>query len=116
MERRAFPRRSVSINGEASGKEGIFPCLIRTLNEKGLGFICDQQFQVGEEITMAWVMGPREPSLHVHCIVRNTVETQVGVEFLNLSLGARLRISHFLMTTATSPVSSPLPPPAGAGT
>lgn len=114
MERRAFPRRSVAINGQAYGKQGTSPCLISTLNEKGLSFVSGEHFQVGEEIRIAWVMGPREPSLHIHCIVRNTGETTVGVEFVNLPLADRLRISHFLITTSASPPSNLLPPPPRA--
>ncbi len=103
MERRALPRRSVAISGQTHDKRGSFPCLIRTLNEKGLGFDSGEHFQVGDEVALAWAFGPRESALQVHCVVRNAEGTQVGVEFLNLPLADRMRISHFLMTTAASP-------------
>ena len=90
------------MNGQTDGRQGSFPCLITTLNEKGLGLVSGEHFEVGEEIRISWVMGPREPALDILCVVRNTGETQVGVEFLNLPLADRMRISHFLITTSGS--------------
>ena len=69
------------------------------MNENGLGFVSEQVFEMGEEITIAWRMGPTEPPLHVRCVVRSVNQTTTGVEFLDLHLSDRMRISHYLITS-----------------
>lgn len=69
------------------------------MNENGLGFVSGQMFEVGEEITVAWRLGPGEPPLHVRCVVRYASQTTTGVEFLDLRLADRMRISHYLITS-----------------
>ncbi len=52
--------------------------------------------QIGDEVTVAWRMADNEPPFHVLCIVRHIGEGQLGVEFRNLTLAERLRLSGYI--------------------
>lgn len=95
-ERRAFPRWAVALECETSAKRGNFPGVIQQLSEDGLGFTSGRVFDLGEELSIRWSLEPGGFAFRVQCVVRSASPIHTGVEFLNLTLGDRLRIMNFL--------------------
>ena len=92
QERRAFPRWSIALDCEAKGSADNFPAAIRGLSENGLRLVSGQQLAPGDELNVSWQFGSDPSPFVVRCVVRNTEDGKAGVEFLNLTLGDRLRI------------------------
>lgn len=101
-ERRAFPRWPVSVDCHANHHGRDFPGVIKHLSESGLGFESAAVSEVGEQISVAWTLNGGQPDFVVECVVRDHTRAYTGVEFLNLSLGDRLRIVRFLSTQAVA--------------
>lgn len=68
------------------------------ISEAGMSFSSGCSVSLGDEVTVAWRMAPEEPPFTVLCVVRYVAERQVGVEFLNLTLGERVRLCSFITT------------------
>src|ERR1051326_1347540 len=64
------------------------------MSEAGLCFVTGHVCSVGEELTLAWRMDGSEPPFQVHCIVRHVSNGQIGVEYANLTLSERLRLTE----------------------
>lgn len=95
-ERRAFPRWAVALAFEATAKGGSLPGTIHNLSENGLGLVCGQSANVGEEFDIWWRLAPNEEPVELHCVVRDANQSKVGVEFVKLGRVNRLRILHFI--------------------
>ena len=95
-ERRAFPRWAVSLDCQASRQGKRFPCRIDEISENGLRLVPGGASEIGDEISIAWNLEPSDPAVEVRCVVRESSPSRSGVEFLNLTMGNRLRIVHFL--------------------
>ena len=96
QERRAFPRWPISLDCQASRQGKSFPCRIDEISENGLRIVPGAAPEVGDEILIAWNLEPTGPAVEVRCIVRESSPARSGVEFLNLTMGNRLRIIRFL--------------------
>ncbi|MGH9521195.1 MAG: PilZ domain-containing protein [Terriglobales bacterium] len=76
--------------------------MIIELNESGLSFVSGRDWQVGEEVTLAWRMQPDRPPLQVMAAIRYVKSAHpadakaAGVEFLKISVSERLQIVSFL--------------------
>lgn len=113
-ERRAFPRWVAGMDCKATAKSGNMPCVIHDLSENGLGLVCRESAEVGEEMDLWWRLGPSQ-EIQTHCVVRNTNQAEVRVEFVKLSRANRLRILHYIcdkqLERADDGIASQ-PPPA----
>ena len=94
-ERRAFPRWAVSLDCKATAKSGDVPCVIHDLSENGLGLVCSRPAAVGKEVDLWWRLGTSQ-EIETHCVVRNSDQAEVRVEFVKLSRANRLRILHYI--------------------
>ena len=77
--------------------------MITELNETGLSFVSGREWQVGEEVTIAWRLEPGRPPIQLLCAVRHSqtssdplVPKSTGVEFLKVTTSERLQIISFL--------------------
>jgi hypothetical protein len=95
-ERRAFPRWPVTLDCKASRQGKSFPCRIDELSENGVRLVPGSASEIGEEISLAMNLEPSAPAVEVRCVVRESSPDRSGVEFLNLTMGNRLRIVRFL--------------------
>lgn len=105
-ERRAFPRWPVALTCQTNARKGSFPGVIREITESGMGLLSAYDSAVGEELTVAWRIESGTEPLHVDCVVRNSRPDRTGVEFLNLKMKDRLRISRLIGGSRVNPRSS----------
>ena len=75
------------------------------MSENGLRLIPGGASEIGEEISIAWNL-PSGPAVEVRCVVRESSPDRSGVEFLNITMGNRLRIVRFLTEQDTKTYSS----------
>lgn len=95
-ERRAFPRWAAAVECQAATGDRKLPVLIHDVSENGLRLACSRSADPGEEFDIWWRLGTNEEPVELHCVVRDSNDSKLGVEFLRLSRANRLRILHFI--------------------
>lgn len=74
------------------------------MSEAGMSFVSEHPCVPGDELTMAFRVDAVQPPFQVLCVVRHAGQSTAGVEFLNLHLAERLRLTSFLTRHGSRPV------------
>ena len=95
-ERRAFPRKPVVIDCQATNGDGTTAGVIKDLCEAGLSLSAGRTWNVGDELSLMWRPAQNEHPMMVKGVVLSSTPDHTGVEFLNLAMHDRLRIMHLM--------------------
>ena len=74
--------------------------MIIELNEAGMSLVSGLSNKVDDELEIAWHMPGDEEAFKVLGIVRDVAGIRVGVEFRNLTVAERVRLSQSLPRAA----------------
>jgi len=104
-ERRVSRRRSVAHRAECSGPWGTSPCMISDMSETGMSLVCGRKLLVGEQVKIKWQNAPDAKPAEIRCVVRYSLDTVTGVEFVRITDTQRVPVYAALGIAEAKPAT-----------